>query len=186
MKDTGSFKFNWNQIMRMSLKVTESAFMAGMRERAGEVGSKSMMGMRDCALLYSLTRWRKPRTVVESGGFLGMSTSFILKALADEGVEDACVYSVERKLDREHGELIPDDLRDGFVPMSGKIEHFMKQQRFPDQVDMFLHDSSHRYRHMMMELSLFLEAHEGWRLAGLPRRQPKRRFHGFCVENLSP
>jgi predicted O-methyltransferase YrrM len=42
------------------------------------------MGALDCATLYGLTRWRRPKVIVESGGYLGMSAAFILKALADE------------------------------------------------------------------------------------------------------
>jgi len=100
-----STEFNWNKITSLSLQVAESPFMAEMVERSKASGSKSPMGKLDAALLYALTRWRQPRVIVESGGFLGMSSAFILKALADEGVRGVELYSVEM-LDCAHGSLI--------------------------------------------------------------------------------
>jgi len=52
-------------------------------------GSEGLMGALDCATLYALTRWQRPAVVVESGGFVGMSSAFILKALVDEGLTTA-------------------------------------------------------------------------------------------------
>ena len=147
-------EFNWNKITSLAQQVTESPFMAEMVERSKATGSKSPMGKLDSALLYALTRWRQPRVIVESGGFLGMSSAFILKALADEGVRGVELYSVEM-LDCAHGSLIPDDLRPGFIPLKGRIEDFMKGGRFPAHVEMFLHDSSHRLKHMLMEYRFF-------------------------------
>jgi len=58
----------------------------------------------------------------------------------------------------DQGALIPDELGSasaGFVPMRGKVEDFLKRDQFPSSIDMFLHDSSHSYRHMLWEFHQF-------------------------------
>lgn len=142
--------------MAMATEMRESDFAAEIAARRQQYPSTCPMGLRDCALLYALTRWRRPKTIVETGGFVGMSSAFILKALQDEGVQDAKLFSVEWMKDFPHGALVPAELKKWFVPLTGKIEDFMKQKSsFPEQIDMFLHDSSHRYKHMLMEYKFF-------------------------------
>jgi predicted O-methyltransferase YrrM len=148
-------EFNWGKILDQAARIRESDFMAEMLQRREAQGSKSPMGARDCAFIYALTRWRRPQVVVETGGFLGMSSSFILKALFDEGIANGKIYSVEMLPDCAHGVLIPEELKSGFVSLRGRVEDFMKRDEFPAKIDMFLHDSSHRYKHMLMEFKYF-------------------------------
>ena len=87
-----------------------------------------------------------------------MSSAFILKALADEKLAAAKLYSIELSQECDQGALIPDDLRSasaGFVPMRGKVEDFLKSDRLPSSIGMFLHDSSHSHRHMLWEFRQF-------------------------------
>src|SRR5207247_4960247 len=67
------------------------------------------------------------------------------------------LYSIELSEDCEQGALIPEELRSlgGFVPMRGRIEDFLKREQLPRSIDMFLHDSSHSYRHMLWEFRQF-------------------------------
>jgi len=118
-------------------------------------GGHGLMGALDCATLYGLTRWRRPTVIVESGGYLGMSAAFILKALADEGLANAKLYSLESSEDCDHGALIPSELRPQFVSLRGTVENFIRRDELPPRIDMFLHDSSHRYRHMLWEFRQF-------------------------------
>ncbi len=129
--------------------------MAEMIRRRDAYGSQGVMGALDCATLYALTRWRRPAVVVESGGFVGMSSAFLLKALIDEGVTTAKLYSIEWSEDCDQGALIPDELRSQFVPLRGKVEDFARSDELPSSIDMFLHDSSHSYRHMLWEFRQF-------------------------------
>src|SRR5439155_21287279 len=124
--------------------------------RRDAYGSEGVMGALDCATLYGLARWLRPAEVVESGGFIGMSSAIILKALAEEKLATARLYSIEWSEECEHGALIPDDLRSQFVPLRGKVEDFVRSDRLPSSIDMFLHDSSIRYRHMLWEFRHFL------------------------------
>jgi predicted O-methyltransferase YrrM len=125
-----------------------------MRRRVAH-GSQGLMGALDCATLYGLTRWHRPGVVVESGGFVGLSAAFILKALADAGIMDAKLYSIESSDHCEHGALLPDELRPQFVPLRAKVEDIVRADKLPDKIDMFVHDSSHRYRHMLWEFREF-------------------------------
>jgi predicted O-methyltransferase YrrM len=148
----------WDAVARFAAEIRTSDFMAEMIRRRDAYGSQGLMGALDCATLYGLVRWLRPAVVVESGGFIGMSSAFIVKALADERLATAKLYSIEWDKDCEQGALIPDELRSasgGFVPMRGKVEDFLERGELPSAIDMFLHDSSHSHRHMLWEFRQF-------------------------------
>jgi predicted O-methyltransferase YrrM len=145
----------WDSVARLAMEIRASDYMAEMIRRRDACGSQGLMGALDCATLYALTRWRRPAVVVESGGFLGMSSAFLLKALVDEGLTTAKLYSMEWSEDCDQGALIPHELRSQFVPLRGKVEDFMRSDELPSFIDMFLHDSSHSYRHMLWEFRQF-------------------------------
>jgi predicted O-methyltransferase YrrM len=150
-----SFYGMWDSVARFAMEIRASDFMAEMIRRRDACGSQGLMGALDCATLYALTRWRRPAVVVESGGFLGMSSAFLLKALVDEGLTTAKLYSMEWSEDCDQGALIPHELRSQFVPLRGKVEDFVRSDELPSFIDMFLHDSSHSYRHMLWEFRQF-------------------------------
>src|SRR5216110_1636172 len=81
---TTSFYSMWDAVARFAKEIRASEFMSDMICRRDAYGSEGVMGALDCATLYALTSWLRPEVVVESGGFIGMSSAFILKALADE------------------------------------------------------------------------------------------------------
>ena len=145
----------WDSVARFAIEIRASDFMAEMIRRRDACGSQGLMGALDCATLYALARWRRPAVVVESGGFLGMSSAFILKSLVDEGLTTTKLYSIEWSEDCDQGALIPGELRSQFVPLRGKVEDFMRSDELPSFIDMFLHDSSHSYRHMLWEFRQF-------------------------------
>jgi predicted O-methyltransferase YrrM len=153
-----SFYAVWDNVSRFAAEIRASDFMKEMIRRRNACGSEGVMGALDCATVYGLTRWLRPAVVVESGGFIGMSSAFILKALADERLDTAKLYSIEWSDECEQGALIPGELRSAssrFVPIRGKVEDFLKRNQLPQLIDMFLHDSSHSYRHMLWEFRQF-------------------------------
>ena len=161
----------WDVVARFAQEIRASEFTTEMIRRRDTYGSEGVMGALDCATLYGLTRWLRPAVVVESGGFIGMSSAFILKAFADADLAGAKLYSIESSDECEQGTLIPDELRSasgGFIPMHGKVEDFLKRDQLPGSIDMFLHDSSHSYRHMLWEFRQF------W---------PRLRDGGFLVSH---
>jgi len=145
----------WEAVARFTAEIRTSDFMAEMTRRRDAYGSQGLMGSLDCATLHLLTRWQRPAVVVESSGFIGMFSAFILKACVDEGLATAKLHSIEWSEECEQGALIPDELRPQFVPLSGKIEDFVERDQLPSSIDMFLHDSSHSYRHMLWEFRAF-------------------------------
>ncbi len=145
----------WDAVARFADEIRKSSFMAEMARRRDASGVDGLMGELDCATLYGLTRWRRPSVIVETGGFVGMSSAFILKALADAGLTDTKLYSIEMSKEGDHGILIPDELRPQFNPLNGRVEDLVKRGELPASIDMFLHDSSHRYRHMRWEFREF-------------------------------
>lgn len=145
----------WEAVARFSAEIRDSEFMQEMLRRHEAIGNKGMMGLTDCATLYALARWQRPAVVVESGGYLGMSSAFILKALADANVTDAKLYSIEMDAECAHGVLVPDEFRPRFVPLRGDVKELIKGRELPPNMDLFLHDSSHRYRHMLWEFRAF-------------------------------
>jgi predicted O-methyltransferase YrrM len=150
-----SFYAMWDTVSRFAAEIRAGNFMAEMIRRRDAYGSEGAMGAIDCAMLYGLTRWLRPAVIVESGGYIGMSSAFILKALADEQLTTAKLYSIELSQECDQGVLIPGELTGGFVPMRGKVEDFLKGTELPSSIDMFLHDSSHSYRHMLWEFRQF-------------------------------
>ncbi len=148
-------ELDWAEITRVMAASQRSEFMESMLARRDASGSKSPMGRVDCSLLYAMALWAKPRVAVETGGFIGMTSAFILKAMQDAGVPQPALFSVEWMEDCGIGHLIPDELKGGYRPMVGKVEDFMKRKAFPESIDLFLHDSSHRYKHMLEEFRYF-------------------------------
>jgi len=145
----------WDRVSQSAEEIRSSRFMAEMMERRTAFGKHGLMAALDCATLYALTRAQRPGIVVESGGFVGLSAAFILKALADEQLGEARVYSIEMSEECEHGALVPAELQRQFVPLRGQVEDLVRGDQLPAKIDMFLHDSSHRYRHMKWEFAEF-------------------------------
>ena len=69
----------WDAVAGFAAEIRASDFMAEMIRRRDAFGSEGVMGAIDCATLYGLTRWLRPAAIVESGGYIGMSSAFILK-----------------------------------------------------------------------------------------------------------
>jgi predicted O-methyltransferase YrrM len=92
---------------------------------------------------------------VETGGNLGMSSSFILQGMCDAGVQGGKLFSVEVDPTVAVGSMIPERLKAGFHPMIGDVKQFMKKKAFPEEIDLFLHDSSHRYKNQYLEFRYF-------------------------------
>src|SRR5438477_1941171 len=129
-----SYHGMWDTVARFAAEIRASDFMAEMIRRRDAYGSEGVMGALDCATLYGLTRWLRPAAIVESGGYIGMSSAFILKALADEKLTAAKLYSIELSQECEQGGLISGGFGfglSGFVAMRGKVEGFLKQNGVP-------------------------------------------------------
>ncbi len=121
--------------------------------------------------LYALCRFLEPRAVVETGVGLGVSSSFILHALQDNGVGE--LYSIdcpkstyssdtgiridERAYTQDSmpGFLIPDHLRTYWTLFLGKSEDKLSLLcKQLGTIDLFFHDSEHTYQNMLDEYEI--------------------------------
>jgi hypothetical protein len=156
----------WERVSYFAAEIRQSDFIAKMTRHLDQPGGHGLMGALDCATLCGLTRWRRPAVVVETGGYLGMSSAFILRALADEGLVEARLLSLEMAEDCDHGVLIPSELRSQFMPVKGRVEDCIKRHELPSRIDMFLHDFASLFAHALG----ILGPHGRWRTAGVARR----------------
>jgi hypothetical protein len=110
-------------------------------------------------VLYYLCRVNKPRVVIETGVWTGKSSWFILKALSDN--ERGKLYSVDKGVrtigdeklpTNEIGGFVPKSLRDRWTLLIGDSKDILpKLVRHIGRLDIFFHDSSHTYEHMLFE-----------------------------------
>lgn len=119
-------------------------------------------------LIYYLIRAIKPVTVIETGVFDGITTSFFLKALKDNG--KGHLYSIDlpaydtingstHRMDfttlpggLDVGWVIPEDLKKNWTLYKGpSSEHLEPLLKRLGVIDFFLHDSLHTYENMLYE-----------------------------------
>jgi hypothetical protein len=123
--------------------------------------------------LYCITRYLKPKNVVETGVFYGGNSAFILLAILKNKV--GTLHSVDypqsemddNALVARHawvgdsefydsrinpGFIIPDYLRLNWDLTIGDSLRYLEQ--FGNEIDFFIHDSEHTLRHVMAELNL--------------------------------
>lgn len=108
--------------------------------------------------LYALCRAFKPERVVETGPGTGISSSFILKALAENGIGE--MWSIEagvlrvEPLKLKFGQFVPDDLRGRWHLAMGESRDLLpKLLSDIKRIDLFFHDSDHSYENMLWEFN---------------------------------
>lgn len=135
-----------------------------VRERLAELAPQSPIATGQnggdglCSLCYLACRTLKPSVVVETGVAHGVTSAYILAALARNA--HGHLYSIDRPPLARHsddfvGACIPDALKAAHTLVRGDA-----RAKLPavlnalGEVDMFVHDSDHSYRHMKFELGL--------------------------------
>jgi len=113
------------------------------------------------AELYIICKVVRPKVVVETGVQHGISTTFILQALKDNG--SGRLYSIDLPnvgeaplpLGKQSGWLIPDKLKDSWTLRLGRsIDILPEVLKHLEEIEIFLHDSEHTYNTMMAEYRL--------------------------------
>jgi predicted O-methyltransferase YrrM len=111
-------------------------------------------------LCYAACRVLRPQLVVETGVAYGVTSAYILRALADN--DSGELYSIDlpplaRDADDYIGCLIPRELRDRWRLFLGAARRILPEVlQGAGQPDLFLHDSLHTYSHMKWEIELVL------------------------------
>lgn len=127
--------------------------VAGRETFAGwDDGGRALVGAA-----YSIVRHRRPERVVETGVAHGVTTRFILEALARNG--SGRLWSIdlppliERHLQTEVGIAVPERCRDRWTLVRGSSRQRLRPllQRL-GAIDLFVHDSMHTTRNLHFEL----------------------------------
>ncbi len=107
--------------------------------------------------VWCLTRHLRPAKVVETGVARGITSRFILEALAQNGTGE--LWSVDlppprdRDLHAQIGMAVPESLRDRWTYVRGSSRRRLgKLLAQLGQIDLFIHDSRHSERNLLFEL----------------------------------
>jgi hypothetical protein len=131
------------------------------------------VNLADAQFLYWIVRQAKPQTVVQTGVSNGLSTAFMMLALAKNGrdghlyaidmpqifdpaepgwTRQGTIYGVAIPQGKSSGWMVPDIYRSRFDVENGDAKILLPRliDRL-DHVNLFFHDSDHTYHHMMFE-----------------------------------
>lgn len=129
--------------------------------------------LADAQFLYWAVRQLKPKTIVQAGVSNGLSTAFMMLALAKNGPDGKLygidlpavfdpkntdwltkgeVYGVAIPEGKTSGWMVPDIYRDRYEMQAGDAKELLPPlvDRL-DTIDLFFHDSDHTYDHMIFE-----------------------------------
>lgn len=113
-------------------------------------------------LCYAACRALRPAVVVETGVAYGVTSAYILRALAENAKGE--LHSIDlpplgRDAEKYVGYLIPQELRGRWTLRIGPSRKLLPEVlRKRGGADIFIHDSLHTYSHMRMEFTLALAA----------------------------
>ena len=148
-------------------------YLAEMGSKYGAFYAAGWVTMADALYLYWVVRHLQPKVIVQTGVGNGLSSTFLMLALAKSGPDGklyavdipaifdfndpawtrrGVVYGVAIPEGKSSGWLVPDMYRDRFEVSVGDAKELLPKliDRL-DHVDLFFHDSDHSYAHMMFE-----------------------------------
>ena len=151
-------------------------YMAAQEARFGAYYKPGWVNMDDALFLYWLVRHLNPKTVVQTGVSNGLSSAFMMLALAKNG-PDGQLYAIDLPAIFDpnnsdwtargvvYGVAIPEGQKSGWIVPDmyygsrfhvelGDAKDLLPPliARLPE-IDMFYHDSDHSYSHMMFEFA---------------------------------
>lgn len=100
---------------------------------------------------YAIVRARKPKVVVETGVHDGLGSAVLLRALQRNAEEGSDGTLVSFDIHDQVGWLIPDFVRSRHQLEIGPAPDVFEQALRGRPVDLFIHDSDHRYEHETAE-----------------------------------
>ncbi len=103
---------------------------------------------------YSLVRIQKPRLVIESGVHDGLGSSVLLTALQRNRAEGRSGRLIGIDYDARAGWLIPDRLLPLFTLVCKDSLHALESIVRTQKIDLFIHDSDHRFEHELAEYQI--------------------------------
>jgi predicted O-methyltransferase YrrM len=113
-------------------------------------------------LCYLLCRHVRPRRIVETGVAYGVTSTYILQALADNGcgeLNSIDLPPLARDAESYVGYFVPQELRDRWKLHLGPAKRLLPGVlRYAGTIDLFVHDSLHTYSHMKWEFETVLRS----------------------------
>lgn len=148
-------------------------YIAELRARYNATYYAGWVNLDDALFLYWLVRKLKPKTIVQCGVCNGLSSAFMMLALAKNGPDGTLhvidippvfnpkdpawtvageTYGVTIPEGKTSGWMVPEAYRKRFEVQNGDAKMLLPPliDRLP-AIDMFYHDSDHTYNHMMFE-----------------------------------
>ena len=116
------------------------------------------LGKNICRMLYYLVKLSEPDVIVETGVANGFSSSYLLLAL--DSLKKGKLISIDYLVMPWHtkekvGQAIPKTLKIWHELIIGNsLIELSKLKTIGKQFDIFMHDSSHTYKHMMEEYQI--------------------------------
>lgn len=103
---------------------------------------------------YVMARLLRPQVIVETGVHDGLGSTVFLQALHRNRLDGhpGQLYGID--INPQAGWLIPDHLRDQFTLVVEDSATALATIGYDSPVDLFIHDSDHRYAHEMNEFDL--------------------------------
>jgi predicted O-methyltransferase YrrM len=178
----------WSAILRNTLEEARSVphadqvferkayverYIADLEAKYGAYYKPGWVNLEDALFLYWVVRKLKPKTIVQTGVCNGLSSAFMMLALAKNGPDGTLhvvdmppifdstdpnwqvrgkVYGVTIPEGKSSGWLVPDAYQDRFEVLSGDAKDLLPGLlEKVGSIDMFYHDSDHTYDHMMFE-----------------------------------
>jgi|AntAceMinimDraft_18_1070375.scaffolds.fasta_scaffold17193_2 hypothetical protein len=149
----GRIRIDWKTLYKYIDEINTSGFVDEVQARANN-DTQGCMSTIDSTMLYGLIRLFKPKVCLETGSRRGKSSAFILKALKDNN--EGVLLGIERDTKIKIGELIPERLISPFRIYNMPVHKFADSEEFKNlKLDLFLHDSTHRYEHQLWEFKTF-------------------------------
>jgi predicted O-methyltransferase YrrM len=157
----------------MDRKAFIENYLADLGRRYRSSYNAGWVSLVDAWFLYWAVRTAKPKTIVQTGVSNGLSSAFMMLALARNGLQGRLhaidlphifnpldpawirpdiVYGVAIPEGKSSGWMVPDIYSDRFKVECGDASELLPSlvDRL-ESIDMFYHDSDHTYAHMMFE-----------------------------------
>jgi predicted O-methyltransferase YrrM len=157
----------------MERKAFIETYMAELGQRYHSHYLAGWVNLTDAQFLYWIVRRFKPKTILQTGVSNGLSSAFMMLALAKNGADGTLhvvdvpaifnaadpnwtrsgqVFGFVIPEGKTSGWMVPDIYRDRFDVQTGDAKVLLPQlvDRLAS-VDMFYHDSDHSYNHMAFE-----------------------------------
>jgi predicted O-methyltransferase YrrM len=161
------------QVMERVAYIEKDMAELGRRYQAHYI--PGWVNLVDAQFLYWAVRQAKPEIIVQTGVSNGLSSAFMMLALAKNGphgklhvidipaifdptdrawTQKGTVYGVVIPQGKSSGWIVPDIYRDRFDVQIGDAKALLpKLVDQVDRIDMFFHDSDHTYNHMTFEFN---------------------------------